>query len=187
MHLPFDPDAGVLQGVPVVERRLGDLRGVFYDEAAYEKMLEEAGNVLLYTVQTVEPGDGEGDLHYGLGTIMPGRVGNEYFLTRGHLHAWRPAAEVYIGLGGSGLMILESESGETTVEPLGRGHIVTVPGFTAHRTVNTGAEPLRYLGIYPARAGHDYASIAERNFGVVVVKQNGEPVVIERVAARERE
>lgn len=176
----FYPDAGVLDGVPVVERRLGDLRGIFHDAEAFERMVAEGGNPLVYTVQSVEMGDGEGDLHYGLGTILPGRVGDEYFMTRGHLHAWRPAAEVYIGLEGEGLMVMESEGGETSVEPLGRGRIVTVPGSTAHRTVNTGGEPLRYIGVYPARAGHDYASIAERNFGLVVVEREGAPVVLHR-------
>jgi len=184
LHVPFNLDAGLLAGVPVVERRLADLRGIFHDEPAFERMLVEQENPLVYTVQTVEPGEGEGDLHYGLGTIMPGCVGDEYFMTRGHLHAWRPAAEVYVGLGGSGLMVMESERGESTVAPIGRGHIVTVPGNTAHRTVNTGAEPLRYLGIYPARAGHDYASIAERNFRVVVLERGGEVAVVERAGVR---
>jgi glucose-6-phosphate isomerase len=32
-----------------------------------------------------------------LGVLMPGKVGAEYFMTKGHIHAWRPAAEVYLG------------------------------------------------------------------------------------------
>ena len=30
--------------------------------------------------------------------------------------------------------------------------------------MNTGNVPLTYLGVYPAKAGHDYAAIAGRNF-----------------------
>jgi glucose-6-phosphate isomerase len=85
---------------------------------------------------------------------MPGKIGDEYFLTKGHLHAWRPAAEFYFGLSGEGVMLLEDEAtGESRLVPLRPHHAVYVPGHTAHRTVNTGAVPLTYLGVYPARPG----------------------------------
>ena len=45
--------------------------------------------------------------------------------------------------------------------PLTPESAVYVPGHTAHRTINTGDMPLTYLGIYPARAGHDYGVIAD--------------------------
>ncbi len=41
--------------------------------------------------------------------------------------------------------------------------------------MNTGSEPLVYIGIYPAKAGHDYGAIAERNFRSVVVEKQGQP------------
>lgn len=176
----FDRDRATIENAPRAERRLSDLRGVFADAAAYDAILAEH-DPLLYTVQTVEPAHGEGDLHIGLGTLMPGKVGDEYFMTKGHLHSWRPAAEIYIGLGGEGGMLLESEvDGESRWLPLTRETAIYVPGFTAHRTINTGTEPLTYLGIYPARAGHDYGAIARRNFAMVVVERDGAPVVMPR-------
>ena len=111
---------------------------------------------------------------------MPGKVGAEYHLTRGHLHAWREAAEIYIGLTGNGLMLLEGEGGADAAVPLTANSIVYVPGHTAHRTVNIGTEPLRYLGIYHAKAGHDYAAIAQNNFRQVVIEQGGQPTVLQR-------
>ncbi len=114
---------------------------------------------------------------------MPGKIGREYYLTKGHFHAWRPAAEVYLGLRGHGLMLLEDER-ESRVVPLMPQTAVYVPGHTAHRTINTGDEPLIYLGVYPAGAGHDYAAIAERNFRTVVVEANGQPVLLDRAAYR---
>jgi len=45
-------------------------------------------NSLVYSVAAVEPAYGEGDLHCGLGLLMPGRIGPEYFMTRGHLHGY---------------------------------------------------------------------------------------------------
>ncbi|MBX3738756.1 MAG: cupin domain-containing protein [Candidatus Didemnitutus sp.] len=176
----YDSATGRIAGRPLVERRLSDLRGSFADTAAYETALR-AGNPLLYSVSSVEPGRGPGDLHYGLGLLQPGRIGDEYFLTKGHLHSWRPAAEVYVGLRGTGAMLLEDEhSGEAQLIELGAGQIVYVPGNTAHRTVNTGTEPLVYLGIYPAAAGHDYQSIAAKNFAHVVVTRAGRPTLVRR-------
>jgi glucose-6-phosphate isomerase len=176
----FDPVSGRIDGAPLTERHLTDLRGCFYDSAAYEAALL-AGNPLLYTVASVECGGGEGDLHYGLGRIMPGRVGSEYFMTKGHFHAWREAAEIYIGLEGEGVMLLEDEgSGTTQIVPLRRHEAVYVPGRTAHRTINVGPSPLTYLGVYPASAGHDYGAIGQRNFRKVLIERNGKPVLLDR-------
>jgi len=176
----FDPATGRIDGRPAAPRHLSDLRGSFADAAAYGVALV-AGNPLLYTVASVEPAHGPGDLHYGLGVLMPGRIGAEYYLTKGHLHTWRPAAEIYVGLRGEGAMLLESEDGsEARLVPLAAGSAVYVPGFTAHRTVNTGREPLAYLGIYPAAAGHDYQVIAKNNFRHVVIEREGRPVLLPR-------
>jgi glucose-6-phosphate isomerase len=176
----FDPLTGMIRGAPAVERHLSDLRGCFHDAAAYEEALS-FGNPLLYRVTAFEPAKGEGDLHYGAAIVMPGRVGEEYFMTKGHLHAWREAAEFYIGLSGEGVMLLEDEtSGESRLAPLRPNSVVYVPGKTAHRTMNTGRVPLTYLGVYPAKAGHDYAAIAGRNFRCVVIERGGQPALIER-------
>lgn len=176
----FDPTRGTMESGPRVERRLSDLRGIFADADAFERALAD-DDPIVYSVQAIDSADGEGDLHYGIGSIAPGRIGGEYYMTKGHLHAWRPAAEVYIGLGGTGLMLLEDEqTGRSALHPLMRNGIVYVPGGTAHRTINTGSEPLIYLGVYPARAGHDYGTIAERNFRLVVVEENGMPQAVER-------
>ena len=171
----LDLDLATIAGRPRLERRLSDLRGCFADAEAYAAALAE-GDPLVYAVSSIEPGDGDGDLHYGLGLLMPGRVGDEYWLTKGHYHAWRPAAEFYVGLRGEGLMLLEAETGgEARLVPLRPLSLIYVPGHTAHRTINPGHEPLLYLGIYPARAGHDYGALAETNFRHVVVDRAGEP------------
>lgn len=176
----FDPQTGELAGRPGVPKRLSQLRGCFADEAAYVRALA-ADDPVLYRVASIEPSDQAGDLHYGLGVLLPGRIGDEYYLTRGHLHTRREAAEVYLGLRGQGLMLLEDErTGECRAVPLEANSVVYVPGHTAHRTVNVGVEPLVYWGILAADAGHDYAVIAERNFRQVVVMQAGRPVVLSR-------
>jgi glucose-6-phosphate isomerase, archaeal len=176
----FNPLTGEIDGAPMVKRYLSDLRGCFADAQAFERAVA-AGDPLVYTVVSVEPAGGDGDLHYGLGRLLPGRVGDEYYLTKGHLHAWRDAAEFYIGLAGEGVMLLEDEAtGESRMVELQPNGVVYVPGRTAHRTINVGMTPLTYLGVYPARAGHDYGTIAQKNFRCVIVERNGRPTMLER-------
>lgn len=184
LHTAINPDHGLLEGASAREVRLSDLRGYFTDEQAWETAIA-AGDPVIYTVAGVEPATGDGQLHYGLGKLMPGRIGREYYLTKGHFHTFRAAAEIYVGLEGEGLMVLEEEgSGITKTVPLRKNSIVYVPGHTAHRTVNTGDIPLSYLGIYDAKAGHDYGVIAERNFLQIVVEEDGRPVLVDRAAYR---
>ncbi len=170
---------GTLEGGTLTSRYLSELNGIFADEAAYGVVLKK-GNPLLYTISVVEAGHGDGQLHYALGKLMPGKIGVEYFMTKGHYHAWRPAAEVYIGVSGQGSMLLENSAGETRLLDLEANTIVYVPGETAHRTINTGSAPLLYLGIYPANAGHDYAAIAASNFRNMVIEKHGRPALIAR-------
>ncbi len=165
---------------PFVQRRLSDLRGCFADANAFEAALAKE-DVLLYEVTAIEPAHGDGQLHYGLGVLYPGKIGDEYFMTKGHYHSHRPAAEVYVGLKGEGVMLLEDESsGESRMVVLRENCAVYVPGHTAHRTMNTGVDPLVYLGIYPSNAGHDYGAIAERNFRKIVVERDGQPIMLDR-------
>ncbi len=171
--------AGSIDSAPLISRRLSELEGVFADPAAYARAVSQ-GDPLVYTVSTVEPAPGEGALNYALGTLFPGRIGREYFMTKGHYHAWREAAEVYVGLRGEGVMLLEDEQGESRLLPLKANAIVYVPGHTAHRTINTGTAPLSYLGVYPAAAGHDYAAIARKNFRQLVIERNGAPKMVPR-------
>lgn len=177
--LHFEPATATIEHYAPVERRLRDVQSVFADRLACQELLAE--NPLIYSVTQVEDFNDEGDLHYGLGILMPGKVGREYFMTKGHIHAWRPAAEVYIGLRGRGMMLLEDErTGECRAVPLEANSTVYVPGHTAHRTINVGDEPLVYWGLLSSAAGHDYGAVAERNFRLVVVEKDGQPVIMAR-------
>lgn len=161
-------------------RWLSQLSDIFVSPGAYAAALQ-SGDQIIYLVTSFEPAEGDGQLHYGYGVLMPGKVGDEYYMTRGHLHAHRPAAEVYICLRGTGLMLLEDErTGECRSSAMTPGNAVYVPGYTAHRTVNTGPDPLVYWGVYPYNAGHDYQAIQANNFQQVVVCQDGQPIVMSR-------
>jgi glucose-6-phosphate isomerase len=175
-----DLTTGTIDGSPVSRRRLSEMQDAFGDARACAAILR-GDDPVLYTVSTFDVYEGPGHLRCGLGVLFPGRVGEEYFLTRGHLHERREAAEIYVGLRGMGLMLMQREdgTGSTTAE-LTSDSFVYVPGYTAHRTVNVGDEPLIYLGIYPADAGHDYEPIRAGNFSSVVVCRDGRPAVLPR-------
>lgn len=178
--LDFDPISGLIAGAVPAQKCLSALAGCWVDPDAYARLCA-AGDPVVYHVTSAPDEPAVGGLGYGLGCVFPGRVGDEYFLTRGHLHRRREAAEVYIGLRGTGLMLLEDErTGECGVVALAAGTTVYVPGHTAHRTVNTGDEPLIYWGVYPNDAGHDYGFVGARNFRQVVVAVDGQPRVIDR-------
>jgi glucose-6-phosphate isomerase len=176
----IDFAAGSIDGCPVTRRTLSQMKDSFADRVSCDAMLR-LGDPLLYTVSTCECGEGPGELHCGLAVIHPGRVGEEYFMTRGHMHARREAPELYVGLRGSGIMLMQQEDGSGGATAALAGEcLVYVPGHTAHRTINTGDEPLVYLGIYAADAGHDYESIRIRNFTDVVVRREDRPSLVAR-------
>lgn len=179
--IKYDPLNPIIEGAIFSERRLSDLRGYFTDTSAYEQALA-AGDPIIYRVYSVELGAGEGDLVYGFGVLMPGKIGDEYYLTKGHYHAWRAAAEVYIGLSGTGYMLLEDEQTHASrLLPLTTNSAVYVPGSTAHRTINVGPTPLTYIGINAALAGHDYGTITEQGFRQVVIEAQGQPLLLDRI------
>ena len=176
----FDLHNASFENSTTTIRKLSDLKNCFAEKSSYERELK-IHDPIIYKVSTIETDHNNGDLHIGLGTLMPGRIGREFYMTKGHFHAWREASEVYIGLSGKGMMLLQDEgTGKNKLLPLSANSIVYVPGNTAHRTINCDQVPLVYLGIYPAKAGHDYGTLSENNFNQVVALIDEKPQMIER-------
>jgi shikimate dehydrogenase len=159
-------------------RRLSDLPKQFADRQAYQAMLD-SGDPLVYEVFENRRPETAGELLSGLSIVHPGRVGNEYFMTKGHYHAVRETAEIYYCLEGKGVLVMENEAGETAVEEFSPGRVVYVTPGWAHRSVNTGAEDLVTFFVYPGHSGHDYASIESAGFRKRVVEQDGVPTIVE--------
>jgi glucose-6-phosphate isomerase len=156
------------------DKRLGDMRGVYRDAAAYGAAVAERGeDHLVYRVEEHRNVDGAGALIIGTSTLQPGRYGDEFAVTRGHLHAKADRAELYHCLSGRGVMLLETLDGLSRAVPLTAGHAVHVPGHWVHRSVNTGDEPFVTLFCYSADAGQDYALIAEAGGMAQLVVDDG--------------
>lgn len=144
------------------EKFLGDMAGVYRDAAAWEASVAARGaDELVYWVDDHRYQEGPGALIVGTSTLLPGRVGEEYAVTRGHLHAIADRAELYYCLSGHGVMLLETLDGQSTAIELTPGKAVDVPGHWIHRSVNVGDEPFVTLFCYAADAGQDYEVIAE--------------------------
>ena len=101
-----------------------------------------------------------GALILGTSTMQPGRVGDEYAVTRGHLHRVADRAEVYHCHAGHGVMLLETVDGQCRALEMTPGVAVHVPGHWVHRSVNVGDEPLMTTFVYDEDAGQDYEIIA---------------------------
>ena len=160
-------------------RTLKDLKAVFQDQRAAEAMLE-ADNPPVYEFYELEciP-EQRGDLRFGTTIIYPGKVGGEYFLTKGHFHTILEAAEVYYCLSGEGAMLMETPEGESSLCHLKPGDSLYVPGRNAHRSINTGDAPLVMFFAFPADAGHNYGAIEEKGYRKLLVDMGGVPTLID--------
>lgn len=160
--LSIDPGGAMRGRTGSYEKRLGDMHGVYRDGAALEAAVAEHGaEHLVYRVDEHRNVDGAGALIIGTSTLLPGRYGDEFAVTRGHLHDKADRAELYHCLSGRGVMLLETVDGRSEVVPLTPGEAVHVPGHWVHRSVNVGDEPFVTLFCYAADAGQNYGLIAD--------------------------
>lgn len=176
----LDLQTGALQPVrEVIRRRLSDMRGMYADAQAVEQILGTEGDRLIYEVYAVDLPEREGLVLYSTTVIYPGRVGDEYHMTKGHYHEKRDRSEMYVGLSGEGYLVLQAEDGTVRGVPMQKGVIAYVPPCWAHRTVNTGNVPFVFLAAWPGDAGHDYRTIEQSGFARLLVERDGQPVFVE--------
>ena len=148
-------------------KRLSEFRGIYSDEKALDALLKEQGDLVTYEV--VEYRADGSDLFFGTTTMMPGRVGDEYFMTRGHYHARQDRGEIYYTQSGEGILLLHSRDGQTREVDMKPGVCAFIPPDWAHRSVNTGKSRLVFVWCCSQDAGHDYAEIASKGMRKLVV------------------
>lgn len=153
---------GAMEGRSSTYRvKLERLEGVYADARSYAAEVERLGaETEVYSVQSHDYGDGPGGLTIGTSRLEPGRVGAEFALTRGHLHARSDRAELYYCISGRGVMLMDSLDGRTSAIELTPGRAAHVPGGWVHRSVNVGDVPFVTIFCYNTDAGQDYEIIA---------------------------
>lgn len=178
MSVHLNPITGELTGEGVVEtvRTVGDLAGIFSNEAAH---LSLDPSIVAYRVQAYEPcPEGiEGAVCLATTFLMPGRVGEEYFMTRGHYHANQDRPELEVTISGEGALFLMDQDRQIRIEMMSPGSVHPVPPGTAHRVANTGTEPLVFVSYWASETGHDYGTIREQGFSARLIEVDGKPTL----------
>lgn len=169
-------ESGVMAGATgSYEKLLGDLAGVYLDDDAYQQAVASFGaDRLAYRVEVNQLDEGAGALIIGTSTVLPGRIGEEFAMTRGHLHVKSDRAELYHCISGRGVMLMDTVAGDSRALQMLPGEAVHVPGEWVHRSVNVGDEPLVTLFCYAADAGQDYQIIADAGGMVQLVVTDGQ-------------
>ncbi len=173
----FTEDLLIGEEVIKTYRRMSDLAGVFKDRHELEHI---PSDTLIYEVYSHTPlkEGSPGGLYFGLTRIFPGKVGQEYFMTKGHFHAERYTSEYYWGIKGEGVLILMDSSRNIRAERMFPGSLHFIPGGVAHRVANTGNDLLAFAACWPSDAGHNYDEIALNGFSARLMDINGIPKLV---------
>lgn len=155
------------------QKKISDLAGIYADEATFSALCADDPDRVVYNVCEVRPKADTGDLIFGTTHMQPGRVGTEFFVTRGHIHACANRPETYYGESGQGLMLLESPHGEIRIMEISAKTLIYVPPMWIHRSVNTGETPLVMSFCYPVDSGQDYDVIAKSGGMAVRIVSDG--------------
>lgn len=174
----FDMQTGRSKVATPSIRKLSQMKTMFHDVEAAEEILKTEDPVI-YEWHELGCPERPGDLAFGTTILYNGKVGDEYFMTKGHFHTILDTAEVYYLLDGEGYMVMENPEGDTIEMPLSKGTVVYVPRRYAHRTVNTGDRPLVTFFVFGADAGHDYGTIETKGYHKMVVERDGKPAIVD--------
>ena len=175
----FDTKTGLSNTREPIRRPLSTLKGYFHDGDAFNAAMS-GGDPMVYEYFDMGIPETEGNVAYGTTVIRPGRIGDEYYMTKGHFHTVLDTAEVYYCLSGHGGMMMETPEGDVEWREMKTGTCVYVPGRWAHRSINiSDSEPFVMFFAFPGHAGHDYGTIATRGFRRLLVDRGGTPTLVD--------
>lgn len=180
----FDLATGHCAQKPTLVRKLSYMDKMFEDQVAFDAIADK--EQLVYEFYDMEVPPTDNDLAFGCSVCYPGKVGNEYFMTKGHYHEVFATAETYFCLRGRGYMLMETPDGQWDAQELVPGRMVYVPGGWAHRSINVGSEPFVTFYVFRSDAGHDYATIESKGFRKLLVERNGQPSIVDNPKWQER-
>lgn len=183
--LPFGIDFDLVSGlcksgkVQPTHRFVSNMVSQFNDRAAAEEIVRNGDKPIYDFYELEQIPETAGDLKFGTSIVYPGKVGDEYFMTKGHFHTILDTSEVYYCLSGQGAMLMETPEGEVSLIEMKPGVAVYVPPRWAHRSINTGAETMVTFFVFRSDAGHDYGTIEQKGYRKLVVERDGKPVMID--------
>ncbi|MDF2474350.1 MAG: glucose-6-phosphate isomerase [Anaerocolumna sp.] len=158
------------------KRYLSQMSDMYHDAKAAQDILAK-NNPLIYEFYELGCPERAGDLAFGTTILYPGKVGDEYHMTKGHFHTMLDTAEVYYTLSGEGYMVMENPEGDCIEMPLKKGEAIYVPRRYAHRSVNTGSQPLIMFFTFAGDAGHDYGTIETKGYHKIIIEKDAKPFI----------
>jgi len=176
--IDFDNKTGLSKNASSTKRRLSQMKGMYADSEAESKMIAESDPLVYEFYETGAP-EHPGDIAFGTSITYPGKVGDEYFMTKGHFHTVSETAEIYYTLSGSGYMLIENPEGDWGAFELFPGEMVYVPKRYSHRSINTGEVPLVTFFTFRGDAGHDYGTIEEKGYRKLIIEKDGKTTIVD--------
>jgi glucose-6-phosphate isomerase len=159
-------------------RHASDMKGYYLNEEALQESIKNNGDLIHYEVFEYPIPEEYGHLMYCISKLYPGKIDEEFFMTKGHYHTVQQTAEIYLCLKGEGYMLMKTSDGKCETIGMKRGQMVYVPPYWAHRSVNIGIEPLISFCVYPAEAGHNYGDIKKQGFPKRIVEMGNTVQII---------
>jgi glucose-6-phosphate isomerase len=159
----------------LIIRKLSDMVDMFQDKEAAKKALKE--NPIIYKVYNVQIPEEDGHLQHCISVVYPGKIGDEYYMTKGHFHKIKDTSEIYLTLKGRGKLVMQTPDQKSRVLDMEEGSISYIPPYWAHRTVNISDEPLIFFGVYRGDAGHNYGIIEQKGISIIVIEEEGKLVI----------
>ncbi|WEG13366.1 glucose-6-phosphate isomerase [Pullulanibacillus sp. KACC 23026] len=177
-NLDFDLLTGLSRSKESTKRPLSKMKGIYSDAEAFQNVLQ-SDDPLVYEFYELDLPETSGNLLFGTSIVYPGKIGNEYYMTKGHFHTILETGEVYYCLSGKGGMLMENPEGDWDFQEFSPGKAVYVPPRYAHRSINVGSEPLVTFFTFRADAGHDYGTIETKGYRKLVVDLEGQYEIID--------
>lgn len=181
---PFKTEVDLTSGVftptrNIITRKLSNMATMYRDVDAAQAILDSGDDPTIYEVHVTELPETEGHILHCTTKIYAGKIGDEYYMTKGHYHSRREQGEVYVGLSGEGYLVMQTESGDTSTVPMKPGTAAYVPPYWAHRTVNIGTEPFVFFAAWAGEAGHDYGTIERDGFRKLLIEADAKLNIID--------
>ena len=117
LPVTVQPDTATGEYHPCQEkdaRRVSHLGIMFSDQEAVKELVA-ASDPLVYEIRYYKFITSKSDMALGTTMILPGKVGAEYHLTKGHFHARDDQPEIYYCVHGEGFLQMESRDGDYQV------------------------------------------------------------------------
>ena len=177
--IKFNLEDGLSPSRAPTRRMLSNMKGMYLDNETLEKMLEK-NDVCVYEFYELGIPEKPSELAFGTTILYPGKVGSEYFMTKGHFHEKLETAEIYYCTKGHGYLLMEDIDGKVEIQEMTSGITVYVPPNFAHRSINISkTEPFIMFFVFRADAGHDYKTIETKGFRKLVIERDGQPQIID--------